>query len=185
MKSRTLLALAAVPLFAASVAAGPPVTSPDAPSPAAEVTRQWMIAALQAPLLGVLRRGPPPAPRRCRCSRPPQRREKLGPGVGWYGPSHRRHDWAWLAGRFDADRDGRITRQELAGLRRPLRPPRPRPRRGRHRRGPRLVGSARRGCGRTRRRCGCSGRSTATATAAPPTPRRRPTSSDWPARRAT
>jgi AhpC/TSA family/EF hand len=113
MKSRTLLALTAVPLFAASVAAGPPVTSPDAPSPAAEVTRQWMIAALQAPLLGYFD-GSTPRSEAVQMLVATQRREKLGSGVGWYGPSQRRHDWAWLAGHFDADRDGQITRQELA-----------------------------------------------------------------------
>src|SRR5262249_26403050 len=44
-----------------------------------------------------------------------QRDEQLAPGVGWYDPARRRHDWAWLAARFDRNGDGRIVRAEFTG----------------------------------------------------------------------
>ena len=40
---------------------------------------------------------------------------RLGPGEGWFGPGQRRHDWRWLASRFDLDGDGAITPEELQG----------------------------------------------------------------------
>ena len=40
---------------------------------------------------------------------------RMGPGEGWFGPTQSRYDWKWLAARFDADRDGRITRKEFKG----------------------------------------------------------------------
>src|SRR2546430_1509561 len=40
---------------------------------------------------------------------------RMGPGDGWFHPGQSRYDWAWLAGRFDANRDGRITRDEFRG----------------------------------------------------------------------
>ena len=40
MRLRLTLALAAAPLLAATATAGPPVTSPEAPSPAAEVAER-------------------------------------------------------------------------------------------------------------------------------------------------
>lgn len=39
--------------------------------------------------------------------------EKLGAGGGWFGPSKLRHDWRWLAGRFDKDGDGRVLPAEF------------------------------------------------------------------------
>jgi hypothetical protein len=39
----------------------------------------------------------------------------LGPGEGWFKPSQGRYDWNWLADRFDANRDGKITRKEFTG----------------------------------------------------------------------
>jgi hypothetical protein len=38
-----------------------------------------------------------------------------GPGNGWFKPSQGRHGWDWLAARFDANHDGRITREEFTG----------------------------------------------------------------------
>lgn len=40
---------------------------------------------------------------------------QMGPGDGWFHPSQSRYHWNWLAQRFDANRDNKITRQELAG----------------------------------------------------------------------
>jgi hypothetical protein len=39
----------------------------------------------------------------------------MGPGDGWFHPGQGRYDWKWLAARYDADHDGRITRQEFRG----------------------------------------------------------------------
>jgi len=39
--------------------------------------------------------------------------EGMAPGSGWFKPSAKRYDWAWLAERFDADSDGRISPEEL------------------------------------------------------------------------
>ncbi len=40
---------------------------------------------------------------------------KMGMNQGWYHPSRSRFGWAWLAGRMDADHDGRVTRAEFRG----------------------------------------------------------------------
>lgn len=37
----------------------------------------------------------------------------MGPGAGWFKPSQKKYDWEWLAERFDADSDGKITPEEL------------------------------------------------------------------------
>ena len=37
----------------------------------------------------------------------------MGPGAGWFKPSRKKYDWQWLADRFDADSDGRISPEEL------------------------------------------------------------------------
>lgn len=42
---------------------------------------------------------------------------QMGPGDGWFRPSQSRYDWKWLARRFDADGDGRITPAEFKGSR--------------------------------------------------------------------
>lgn len=39
--------------------------------------------------------------------------DNMGPGSGWFKPSEKRYDWAWLAERFDADNNGTITPEEL------------------------------------------------------------------------
>jgi EF hand len=40
----------------------------------------------------------------------------LGPGEGWFKkPGQSRYDWNWLADRFDANHDNRITRKEFKG----------------------------------------------------------------------
>ncbi len=44
------------------------------------------------------------------------RGEGLEPGKGWFKGSQTRLDWHWLAGRFDADRDGAVTPSELPPL---------------------------------------------------------------------
>jgi hypothetical protein len=41
--------------------------------------------------------------------------EDTGPGLGWFHPGQSRYDWKWLAARYDADHDGRITRAEFRG----------------------------------------------------------------------
>jgi hypothetical protein len=38
-----------------------------------------------------------------------------GKGNGWFHPGASRYGWAWLADRYDADGDGRITRKEFKG----------------------------------------------------------------------
>ncbi len=37
----------------------------------------------------------------------------MGPGDGWFHPSQKRYDWKWLAARYDANRDGKITADEF------------------------------------------------------------------------
>src|SRR5262249_13243681 len=37
----------------------------------------------------------------------------MGSGDGWFKPRQGRFGWKWLAERYDADHDGRITRQEF------------------------------------------------------------------------
>jgi hypothetical protein len=36
-------------------------------------------------------------------------------GTGWFHPAQSLYDWKWLAGRWDANRDGIITREEFTG----------------------------------------------------------------------
>jgi hypothetical protein len=52
--------------------------------------------------------------------RPPEFVEYLywnatGKGSGWFHPGASRYGWRWLAARYDADGDGRITRKEFKG----------------------------------------------------------------------
>src|SRR5947209_15781609 len=42
---------------------------------------------------------------------------QMGPGEGWFHPGKGRYGWDWLAARFDANRDGRITPEEFKGPR--------------------------------------------------------------------
>jgi hypothetical protein len=114
MKPSRVLAPVALLLSAAATAAGPPVTSKQVPSPAQEVARRWVAAAFQMPLLDYADERFPRS-EAVRMLAALQHGEKLGPGVGWFGPSQRRHDWSWLAARFDSDGDGRITRKEFTG----------------------------------------------------------------------
>jgi hypothetical protein len=37
------------------------------------------------------------------------------PPAGWFGPSKSAYGWAWLAERYDADRDGVVTAKEFTG----------------------------------------------------------------------
>jgi|SRR5579872_1210018 len=39
--------------------------------------------------------------------------ENMGPGSGWFKPSEKKYDWEWIADRFDANSDGKITPEEL------------------------------------------------------------------------
>lgn len=41
--------------------------------------------------------------------------EEMQPTTGWFKPSDKKYDWAWLAARFDKDQDGVIEKQELSG----------------------------------------------------------------------
>jgi hypothetical protein len=40
---------------------------------------------------------------------------RMGPGEGWFHDGQSRYGWQWLAARFDADHDGKITRKEFTG----------------------------------------------------------------------
>jgi hypothetical protein len=40
---------------------------------------------------------------------------EMGPGEGWFHPAQGRYGWDWLTARYDADKDGRITREEFLG----------------------------------------------------------------------
>lgn len=37
----------------------------------------------------------------------------MRPGTGWWKPSAKRYDWKWLSEHFDANKDGKIEREEL------------------------------------------------------------------------
>lgn len=39
----------------------------------------------------------------------------MGPDSGWFHPSQSRYDWGWLTARFDRDRDGAVSADELKG----------------------------------------------------------------------
>ncbi len=39
----------------------------------------------------------------------------MRPGAGWWKPSAKRYDWNWLSERLDANKDGKIERDELPG----------------------------------------------------------------------
>ena len=39
----------------------------------------------------------------------------MRPGSGWWKPSAMRYDWNWLSTRFDANKDGKVERDELPG----------------------------------------------------------------------
>ena len=39
----------------------------------------------------------------------------MGPTSGWFHPSESRYSWSWLAGRFDRNKDGALTADELKG----------------------------------------------------------------------
>jgi hypothetical protein len=106
--------IAAIGIFvaASSVSAAPPVTSPEAPSPAPALAARWVKAVFQSQWIELA------DPRVARSEElrmllAVQNGEKLGPGVGWFGPASRRYEWKWFAERYDANRDGRVTRDEF------------------------------------------------------------------------
>ncbi len=39
----------------------------------------------------------------------------MGPDSGWFHPSESRYEWSWLASRFDRNKDGVVTADELKG----------------------------------------------------------------------
>lgn len=39
----------------------------------------------------------------------------MGPNSGWFHPSESRYDWTWMAVRFDRNKDGVVTADELKG----------------------------------------------------------------------
>ena len=43
------------------------------------------------------------------------RGSEMSPGEGWFHPGQSRYGWDWLAARYDADKNGRITREEFQG----------------------------------------------------------------------
>jgi hypothetical protein len=43
------------------------------------------------------------------------RGSQMGPNAGWFHDGQSRYGWQWLARRYDANRDGRITRKEFKG----------------------------------------------------------------------
>jgi hypothetical protein len=102
-------------LIASGATAGEPsLTDPSVPSPTAEAARRWLVAAFQAPLLDYYDPGTAGS-EAARMLATVQRGDQLRSGVGWYGPGQGRHGWAWFAARFDADRDGKLSRLELKG----------------------------------------------------------------------
>src|SRR5262245_57954162 len=116
MRHSIWLAMVLLVLPAAQVWARPPVTTKavtgkDVPSPGPVQARLWGEALLQALCFDDRL----PQSEAVRMLLTLQRGERLGPNVGWYGPSQRRHDWAWLAARYDADGDGRISAKEFTG----------------------------------------------------------------------
>ncbi|MCI0639614.1 MAG: redoxin domain-containing protein [Gemmataceae bacterium] len=113
MRMHHLFAVVLLALPAVSWA-DPPVTSKDVPAPGPVQSRLWLEAIFQAPLLEYCDASVPRS-EALRMLVAVQRGQKLGPGVGWYDPSRRRHDWAWLATRLDRDGNGRILRKEFTG----------------------------------------------------------------------
>src|SRR5262245_17714598 len=116
MKYARHLSLALVLLAAAQARPDPPVTGKDAPPPGPAQVRLWLEALLQAPVADYFRPGLARS-EPLRMLLAVQRGERLGPGAGWYAPSQRRHDWAWLAAHADADHDGRVRPREFPGPR--------------------------------------------------------------------
>lgn len=110
---RSLSLLAAV-LLTAPLAAAPPVTNLEVPPPGPAQAAAWAQAVLILPTLDMA--GPNAAPSEAaRMLLAVHRGETLAPGVGWFGPARKRHDWKWLASQCDANRDGRITGLEFDG----------------------------------------------------------------------
>src|SRR5688572_15456806 len=79
--------------------------------------RLLLAAVLLAPAAPARAAGPPAA-------RPDEASQMLlailldlpqGIGTGWFRPSETAYGWKWLASRFDADRDGAVTREEFRG----------------------------------------------------------------------
>jgi hypothetical protein len=96
-------------LAAALILCGPP-TAPTAPVP--NTPGRW------AESLGVYLLSSAAGPARCdeaAAMYDAILKGEMGPGQGWFQPSQSRLGWSWLAGRYDADRDGKIERLELGG----------------------------------------------------------------------
>ncbi|MFO0966100.1 MAG: hypothetical protein U0793_11030, partial [Gemmataceae bacterium] len=114
MRRLFILPLALLWLCAVPAWSDPPVTSKEAPSPGPEQARRWLEAMFQAPLLDYCDNSFPRS-EAVRMFVALQRGDRLGPGAGWFDPSRRRHDWRWLADRFDPGRTGRIAAKDFAG----------------------------------------------------------------------
>jgi hypothetical protein len=114
MRSRNVLAVVILASASAPALADPPVTSKEAPSPGPAQLRMWLEAMAQAPVVELFGPGYPRS-EALRMLLTVQRGDKLGPGRGWYDPSRRALDWRWLASRFDADRDGLVSPEEVNG----------------------------------------------------------------------
>lgn len=115
MYVRLLLAAVSSVLAFSTAPAQSPVTSSQARSPADAMASRWHVAAFEATFPEFSRKTVPLS-EAARMLVTVQKGEPLGPGVAWYGPSQRRHDWPWLAERFDANHDGRIAADERSAF---------------------------------------------------------------------
>lgn len=109
---REVFALIGAAAVATARAAEPAVTDPKLPSPADAAAKRWVLAAFEAPLLEYF----PNATAGSEAARmlaTVRRGDALRSGVGWYDPGKSRYGWSWFAERYDANRDGRIGKQEL------------------------------------------------------------------------
>ncbi len=112
MNLRAMLAISALSVPFGWANAQSSLTDPNSPSPAAPAAQRWAMAGLLAPwveLWGDRFQGMEAA----RMLNTIQRGDALRAGLAWYDPGQRRHDWAWFAKRFDADKNGMIGKKEL------------------------------------------------------------------------
>jgi hypothetical protein len=113
MNSRLVWSSLAVLAVAATARAGPPVTSPEAPSPTAEAARRWAMAAFEYSFDRYLANAGPRS-EAVRMFSTVQRGEPMRVGTGWFEPSQSRYDWAGVSQRHDRDGNRRLTRDELS-----------------------------------------------------------------------
>jgi hypothetical protein len=107
---RITFAAAALGCLCPLARAGSPAQPAAKPAP----HRLWYDALFLQPLLE--RSGPPVAkPESVQMLSALFRGSMMGPGDGWFGPSRLRYGWSWFSARYDADKDGRVTRKEFPG----------------------------------------------------------------------